>query len=114
MKQGARLINAARGGLVDEAAVARALDAGQLAGSAFDVLAEEPPGPLSVLPSHLLKPAEILPDQQIRVHWYWPAQESNHTLGERPHVRFPLSAASEDPTNVVDSRDSPADPRGGH
>jgi D-3-phosphoglycerate dehydrogenase / 2-oxoglutarate reductase len=42
MKKGTRLINCARGGLVDEAAVKTALDSGQLAGAAFDVFAEEP------------------------------------------------------------------------
>ncbi len=41
-KPGVRIINCARGGLVDEAALRAALDSGHVAGAAFDVFAEEP------------------------------------------------------------------------
>ena len=42
MKKGVRIINCARGGLVDEAALRQALDSGKVAGAAFDVFVEEP------------------------------------------------------------------------
>ena len=41
-KPGVRIINCARGGLVDEAALRVALDSGHVAGAAFDVFVEEP------------------------------------------------------------------------
>ncbi len=41
-KKGVRIINCARGGLVDEVALRAALDSGHVAGAAFDVFSEEP------------------------------------------------------------------------
>ena len=42
-KDGVKVINCARGGIVDEAAIVKALDSGKVSGAAFDVYTSEPP-----------------------------------------------------------------------
>ncbi len=58
MRKGVRVINCARGGLVDEAAIAEALQSGYVAGAAFDVFATEPAtdNPLFKLPNVVCTP----------------------------------------------------------
>jgi D-3-phosphoglycerate dehydrogenase len=59
MKKGARVINCARGGIINEQALADALRSGHLAGAALDVFVQEPPPadhPLLQLPNVVVSP----------------------------------------------------------
>jgi D-3-phosphoglycerate dehydrogenase len=58
MKKGVRIVNAARGELINEADLAAALKSGHVAGAALDVFAEEPPknSPLIGLPNVIATP----------------------------------------------------------
>jgi D-3-phosphoglycerate dehydrogenase len=73
MRPSAFLVNTARGGLVDAAALLAALDAGELAGAALDVLEGEPPDELGWrLARH--------PRMVLTPHAAWYSEEALHTL----------------------------------
>ncbi len=77
MKRGAILINTARGGLVDEAALARALRDNVIAGAGFDVLTKEPP----VEGNPLLDPELLaLPNFILLPHVAWASDTAMQTL----------------------------------
>ncbi len=59
MKEGVRIINCARGGIIDEAALVRAIENGKVAGAALDVFEKEPPdadNPLLTMPQVICTP----------------------------------------------------------
>lgn len=75
MKPSAILINVARGGIVDEAAVTEALDGDRLAGAAFDVFTREPIRPDNPL-LHVKDPDKLL----LSPHNAWSPVEAVATL----------------------------------
>jgi D-3-phosphoglycerate dehydrogenase / 2-oxoglutarate reductase len=103
MKSGAYLINTARGGLVDSTALLKALDAGEIAGAALDVLETEPPEAGDALVVH----ERVI----VTPHAGWYSEESYETLkseaarevvrvltGERP--RSPVNEPAERKANA--------------
>ncbi|MFB3237792.1 D-2-hydroxyacid dehydrogenase [Aeromonas salmonicida] len=78
MKPGALLINVGRGGLVDEAALLKALANGRLGGAGFDVASVEPPPP-----DHPLMQALQYPNFILTPHVAWASEESMQRLADQ-------------------------------
>lgn len=86
MKQDALLINTARGGVVDLAALATALESGRLAGAGLDVLEQEP----------------LSTDHPLLKLWMAPGSPFRHKLILSPHAAF------YSPSSLVDIREKSA------
>jgi len=74
VKPNALLINTARGGLIDEAALLDALQSGTLGGAALDVLTQEPPAPDNILIR------ANLPNLLISPHMAWASAEARQRM----------------------------------
>ncbi len=95
MKPGAVLINTARGGLVDEAALLQALQAGWIAGAACDVLSSEPPrsgNPLLTVE---------LPNLIVTPHIAWASGQAMQALADQLIANIDAFIRGENRNRVV-------------
>ena len=95
MKNHAVLINTARGGLVDEAALLEALKSGQIGGAGFDVVAQEPPKD-----GNILCEAD-LPNLIVTPHVAWASKEAMQILADQLIDNVENFVAGK-PSNVVE------------
>jgi len=95
LKPGALLINTARGGLIDEAAVTAALIDGTLAGAALETFAPEPPDPANPL----LRAPNLIVTPHIGAHTE-SAEEAMGVMAARNIIRV-LSGGVPDAANLV-------------
>jgi len=95
MKPTAILINTARGGLVDEAALAEALRNGTIAGAGFDVLTKEPPRDGNILLD------ATIPNLIVTPHVAWASQEAMQILADQLIDNIEAFVAGK-PQNVVE------------
>jgi D-3-phosphoglycerate dehydrogenase / 2-oxoglutarate reductase len=103
MKAGARLINTARGGIVDETALLDALRSGHLAAAASDVFEQEPPGenPLLAQPNFIATPhiAASTMEAQVSVAFDVAEEVAAVLAGEIP--RFAVNAPALPPEELT-------------
>ena len=95
MKRNAILINTARGGLVDEAALLAALKDGTIAGAGFDVVVQEPPKD-----GNILCEAD-LPNLIVTPHVAWASKEAMQILADQLVDNVEAFVAGK-PQNVVE------------
>jgi glycerate dehydrogenase len=79
MKKGALIVNTARGGIVDDQALADALSSGHLGGAGIDVIAKEPPRD-----GNPLLAADV-PNLILTPHTAWASRESRQRLIDQLH-----------------------------
>jgi len=95
MKPSAILINTARGGLVDEAALVEALKTGSIAGAGFDVLTKEPPKEGNILLD------ATIPNLIVTPHVAWASKEAMQILADQLIDNIEAFVAGK-PQNVVE------------
>jgi D-3-phosphoglycerate dehydrogenase len=105
MKPGVRVINCARGGLIDEPALAEALDAGRVAGAAVDVFDPEPPPadhPLVNHPRVLVTPHLGASTEEAQVSVAVEAARLLIDYFQRGQVRFAVNMPTLDRAELED------------
>ncbi|MGE5169248.1 MAG: D-2-hydroxyacid dehydrogenase [Rudaea sp.] len=95
MKRRPLIVNTARGGLVDENDLVRALDAGLIAGAGFDVACDEPPSMASPLMRAAGRPNVI-----VTPHVAWASDEAQQALADQLIDNIENFVAGR-PTNLV-------------
>ena len=107
LKKGARVLNCARGGIIEEAALVEALSSGHLAGAALDVFVEEPPRadhPLLKLPGVVATPHLGASTVEAQVSVAQEAAELMIDFLTKGIVQFAVNMAAVDRTELEELR----------
>jgi D-3-phosphoglycerate dehydrogenase len=107
MRKGARVINCARGGIVNEEALAEGLRSGHLAGAALDVFVQEPPPadhPLLKMPNVVLTPHLGASTVEAQTSVAVEAAQLLIDYLSRGAVGFAVNMAAVDPAELAEMR----------